>query len=262
MTIQTGDLIRLGEHYVLCGDSTKLEDVARLFGDRKIDLVLTDPPYGVGYVEGKADFTQSLAKPKVIENDHEQSEDEYRAFTEGWMLPIASTMMDKNSVYIFNTDKMIFALRDAMKNTGFKFAQMLIWAKTHAVMGRMDYLPQHELIIYGWHGRHEFHKSQDKSILVYPKPGKSPWHPTSKPLGLLRRLILNSSKINDTVYDPFGGGGSCLLACEQTKRKCVMIEIDPQYCETIVERWEKQTGKCAEIITPQYGTNETISISA
>lgn len=256
MTIQKGSLIQLGEHYLLCEDSTDAINVELVIQERKIDLVLTDPPYGCAYVEGKEDFTQSLAKPKVILNDHAQSEEEYQAFTERWMKPIVSAMAEKNSVYVFNTDKMLFALRDGMEKSGFKFAQMLIWAKTHAVIGRMDYLPQHELIAYGWYGRHEFMQSKDKSILVYPKPSKSKYHPTSKPLGLLRRLILNSSQIGDTVYDPFGGGGSTLLACEQTKRKCIMIEIDAEYCETIVMLWERLSGERALVITPPYASEE------
>jgi len=107
----------------------------------------------------------------------------------------------------------------------------------------MDYLPQHEFIAYGWFGTHEFHKSKDKSILFYPKPNKSKLHPTMKPVGLLRRLILNSTKVGDAVYDPFGGSGSTLIACEQTKRRCLTIEVDPKYCQTIIDRFNKLTGK-------------------
>ena len=137
---------------------------------------------------------------------------------------------------------MLFALRDGMQNAGFKFTQLLIWIKNHAVVGRMDYLPQHELIAYGWHGAHIFHKSKDKSILFHPKPNKSKLHPTMKPVSLLRQLILNSTKIGDVIYEPFGGSGSTLIACEQTKRNCLCIEIDPEYCQIIVDRYEKVTG--------------------
>jgi DNA modification methylase len=114
--------------------------------------------------------------------------------------------------------------------------------KTQAIVGRLDYLPQHELIAYGWLGVHEFHKSKDKSVIVYPKPSKSILHPTMKPVGLLRQLILNSSKIGDTVYEPFAGSGSTLIACEQTRRKCVAVEMDPHYCEVIIRRFEKLAG--------------------
>jgi DNA modification methylase len=134
----------------------------------------------------------------------------------------------------------------ALKATGGKFAQLLIWAKTQAVLGRLDYLPQHELIIYGWFGTHKFHKSKDKSILIYPKPNKSKLHPTMKPVGLLRRLILNSSKVGEIVFDGFLGSGSTLLACEQTKRRCLAVELDYDYCKTTIFRWERLTGQKAK----------------
>ncbi|MFH1142746.1 MAG: site-specific DNA-methyltransferase [Candidatus Uhrbacteria bacterium] len=246
MNIQTGDIIKLGDHLLLYGDSTKKDQVEQLLAGQTIDLILTDPPYGVAYVESKKGFTQSIAKPKIIKGDQVQTESSYRSFTCAWLSQAVPLMAKKNSVYIFNSDKMIFALREGMIQAGFKFAQLLIWAKTHAVVGRMDYLSQHELIAYGWYGTHKFHKSKDKSVLIYPKPNKSKWHPTMKPIGLLRRMILNSSKVGDTVYDPFGGSGSTLMACEQTNRKCLMIEIDLEYCQTIVELWEMFTKKKAE----------------
>jgi len=246
MKIKNSDLIQLGDHLLLCGDSTKQVNVDRLLTGKEISLVLTDVPYGVAYVESKAGFTQSIAKQKEIENDQIQSEDQYREFTVAWLNTVKPYMAKKNSVYIFNSDKMIFALRDGILQAGFRFTQLLIWAKTHAVIGRMDYLPSHELIAYGWFGTHTFHKPKDKTILVCPKPSKSKWHPTSKPRQLLRRLILNSSKIGDTVYEPFAGGGSCLLSCEETKRKCLAIELDAEYCETIVMLWEQMTSKRAK----------------
>jgi DNA modification methylase len=134
---------------------------------------------------------------------------------------------------------MLFALRDGMQQAGIKFAQLLIWVKNHVVVGRKDYLPAHELIAYGWHGTHDFKKSKDKSILFYPKPNKSPLHPTQKPVGLLRRLILNSTNIGDVIYDSFGGSGSTALAAEQVKRKSILIERDEEYCRVIIDRLEK-----------------------
>lgn len=243
MKIKNGDLVQLGDHLLVCGDSTNEKTVGRLLAGREIQLVLTDPPYGVSYVESKMGFTQSLAKPKVIQNDQIESEEEYASFTRAWLGACKPFMAKKNSVYIFNSDRMLFALRSGMEAAGFKFAQLLIWAKTHAVVGRMDYLPSHELIAYGWHGTHAFRKSKDKSVIICPKPSKSKWHPTSKPRQLLRRLILNSSKVGDTVYEPFAGGGSCLLSCEETRRKCLAVELDAEYCETIVMLWERMTGK-------------------
>ncbi|MFH1749562.1 MAG: DNA methyltransferase [bacterium] len=148
----------------------------------------------------------------------------------------------KNSAYIFNSDKMIFALRQGMLDAGFKFSQLLIWVKSHAVIGRLNYLPAHELIAYGWFGTHEFKKSQDRSVLFYPKPNKSKLHPTMKPIPLLRNLLLNSSSIGDIVFDGFLGSGSTILAAEQVKRVCLGCEIDPKYCQIILKRVEKATG--------------------
>lgn len=245
MQIQKNDIFALGSHYLACGDALDSEVVKSLIGDRSISLILTDMPYGVGYVENKADFNQ-LSKSKVIANDHEQSEDEYRRFTKGWLELVKPYLADKNSYYLFNSDKMIFAMREGIKDAGFKFSQLLVWIKNHAVLGRLNYLPQHELIAYGWFGKHAFMKSQDKSVLFCPKPNKSPLHPTMKPLSLIRNLILNSSKTDEWVYDPFGGSGTTLISCEQTKRKCLMIELDPEYCEVIIKRWEKVTGQKAQ----------------
>jgi DNA modification methylase len=132
-----------------------------------------------------------------------------------------------------------------MIEAGFKVAQLLVWVKSQAVVGRLDYAPQHELILYGWRGTHKYRRSKDKSVLFYPRPSKSKLHPTTKPVGLIRRLILNSTEIGDTVYDGFLGSGTTLLACEQTKRKCLAVEIDREYCETTIRRWEAFANKKA-----------------
>lgn len=241
-SIKLGDVFLLGEHRLMCGDARDSDAVVKFVGKERIAAIVSDPPYGVAYVESKAGFKQKLGKEKIIANDHEQSEDEYRVFTKDWMLAVRPLLTRHNSLYVFNADKMIFALREGMRDAGYVFTQLLIWAKTHAVVGRMDYLPQHELIAYGWYGRHIFQKAKDKSILVYPKPSSSKMHPTMKPVGLLRRLILNGTKAGDAVYDPFGGSGSTLIACEDTRRRCCMIELDPEYCRTIINRFEKHTG--------------------
>ncbi len=240
-SIKTGDIFQLGEHILLCGDATNKALVTKSLHDKSINLILTDPPYGVNYVEGKKDLINHTNNHKNIQNDHFQTEEEYRIFTRQWLENVCPYLSLKNTVYIFNTDKMLCALREGMKEAGCYFSQLLIWIKNQAVMGRMDYLSQHELIAYGWYGRHKFFKSKDKSVLIYPKPQKSKLHPTMKPIGLLRRLILNSTKIGDSIYDPFGGSGSTLMAAEQTKRKCLMIELDPDYCQVIMDRFYKLT---------------------
>jgi len=239
--IKTGTIWKLGDHVLGYGDSRDKEFVAKVVGKQKIKAVIVDPPYGIAVTESKRNF-QSLKKDKVIENDHIQSDEEYITFTKDWLDAITPHLEKKNAMYIFNSDKMIFALREAMLQTGCKFAQLIVWVKTHAVIGRMDYAPMHELIAYGWHGTHEFLKSKDKSVIVYPKPNKSPLHPTTKPVPLIRHLILNSTRIGSTVFDGFMGSGTCLIACEQTKRKCIGIEYDPEYVQTTIDRFEKLTG--------------------
>lgn len=239
--IKEGDVFILGNHLLLCADSRNKDMVAKLVGKHKIKSVVIDPPFGVAVAESKEGF-QTLAKNKPIANDHIQSDAEYRKFTRDWLEAITPLLERKNSFYIFNADKMVFALREGMIEAGLKFAQLLVWVKTHAVIGRMDYAPQHELIAYAWYGTHEFLKAKDKSVLICPKPNKSKMHPTTKPLDLIRRLILNSTRIGDVVYDGFLGSGTTLLACEQTKRMCIGVELDPEYCQTIMDRFEKLTG--------------------
>ena len=242
--MKAGQIMQLGDHRLACGSATDPELVKRLVGGDHIAMLLCDVPYGVSYVESKQGIAK-LANQKVIAGDGITDDATYQQFTNDWLQVVKPYLSPKNSVYIFNSDKMLLPTVQALRASGGKFAQLLIWAKTQAVLGRLDYLPQHELIIYGWYGTHKFHKSKDKSILVYPKPDKSKLHPTMKPVGLLRRLILNSSEIGDVVYDGFGGSGSGLIACEQTKRRCLMVELDPEYCQTIIDRWQKLSGQVA-----------------
>lgn len=238
---------QLGEHRLVQGDSTDPEIVRTVMGIEKANLICTDPPYGVAVAESKRNF-RTLSKDKNIANDHLQSDNEYRQFSRAWLEAIAPHLAKKNSAYIFNADKMVWSLRDGMTDSGFKIAQLLVWVKSQSVIGRLDYAPQHELIVYGWYGTHHFRRSKDKSVLFYPRPNKSKLHPTTKPTGLVRRLVLNSSHISDVVFDGFLGSGTTLLACEQTKRRCFGAELDPEYCQTIITRWEKLTGKKAKQI--------------
>ena len=206
------------------------------------------------YAASKREF-QAIAMDKDIANDGFMTDQEYVDFTKGWLTPALPRLSRKNSIYVFNSDKMIFALRQAFVESKLKVAQLIIWVKDRAIIGRLDYLPQHELILYGWYGTHDFKRGKDKSVMFVPKPSKSSLHPTMKPISLMRRLILNCTDVGDTVYDPFGGSGSTLIACEHTKRKCIMVEMDAEYCEVIVSRWEKLTSKSHE-------KEETISSGA
>jgi len=236
--IKYGDIFRVGNHIVACGDARDHDFVNQVIGKTKIKAIIADVPYGIRAVESKIGFSK-IKVPKKILNDDISTEKEYTQFTEDWLKPTLPYLASKNSFYVFNADPMIFALREGMNNVGIRFSQLLIWIKNHAVIGRKDYLPQHELIAYGWYGRHEFLKSKDKSVLWYPKPNKSPLHPTQKPVGLIRRLILNSTKIGDTIYDCFAGSGTLAVAAEQTKRSSILIERDEIYCQIILDRMKK-----------------------
>lgn len=240
-----GTIWQLGDHRLAHGDCRDPQLLKKLIGAEKIDLICSDPPYGVAVAESKRNF-RTLAKDKDIANDQLQSDDEYSQFSKEWLAAILPYLAKKNSAYVFNADKMIWSLRDAMVDTGFKIAQLLIWVKQQAVIGRLDYAPQHELIVYAWYGTHHFRRSKDKSVLCYPRPSKSKLHPTTKPVGLVRRLILNSTEIGDAVFDGFLGSGTTLLACEQTKRQCFAVEVDYEYCQTVIHRWERMTGQNAK----------------
>lgn len=244
-TIQPGEIWKLGEHLLKCGSSTDEKSVAELLEHAgKIRMILTDPPYGVAYVEGKKDFAK-LGKEnvKVIMNDHLQTEQEYALFTQQWLDAVKPFLDTYNACYIFNSDLMFRALRNGIDAAGFYYSQMIVWVKNSVVVGRKDYLPMHEVAAYCWHGRHKMNRPKGKSILFHPKPSASKLHPTMKPVGLLRKILPNNTRAGEWVYDPFGGSGSTLIACEHLGRKCAMVELDPGYCSTIIERWETLTGK-------------------
>ncbi len=250
-SIRPGDIFALGSSRLACGDSCDPVLLDHLLGTQKIDLIASDPPYGVGIVESK-EYLKNPSKHKAIANDQLQSEEEYVNFSKKWLDAISLHLAQKSSFYIFNADKMLFALKKALDESGYHFCQLLIWAKTGAVIGRMDYLPQHELIVYGWKGTHKFVKEQDKSVIIYPKPKRSPLHSTMKPPGLMRRLILNSTSIGENVFDGFLGSGTTLVVAEQIGRQCFGVELSPEYCQTIIDRYEKTFGKNAEFLTNAY----------
>lgn len=256
-TIEQGEVWKLGEHVLGCGSSTDPVFVdcvmAQLPEGMKVRAIVTDPPYGVAYVEGKRDFNKLAADAhqggvRAIMNDHIQSESTYAAFTKEYLDAVKDHLAPYNACYLFNSDLMFRALRTGMEAAGFYYSQMLVWVKNTVVVGRKDYLPMHEIIAYGWYGKHKMERSKAKSVLFHPKPSRSALHPTMKPVGLLRKIIPNSTKRGEVVYDPFGGSGSTLIACEHLERRCVMIELDPSYCATIIARWEKLTGKQATLI--------------
>lgn len=246
--INYGDKFQIGDHILINGDALDPKIVKKAIGNQKVSAFISDIPYGVDYTASKKDFGK-VKVDKDILNDGFVSENQYAKFVEDLIAPIIPYLTRKNSFYIFNSDKQIFALREGMEKSGVRFSQLIVWVKSQPVIGRKDYLPMHELIAFGWHGTHEFKKAKDKSVIFCPKPSKSALHPTQKPVSLMRRLILNSTSIGDVVYEPCAGSGTTGIACEQTKRKCVMIELDPEYCRTIIERFEKLGIKAKRVAT-------------
>lgn len=232
-----GDVYRLGEHTLMCGDSTLPESVGKLVGDATVDLLLTDPPYNVDYV-GKTSDSLTIANDAM---DDEQ----YMRFLVESITNAVDCMKDGASYYIFHADSGGLTVRMATNSAGLRVRQCLIWVKNSFVMGRQDYHWKHELILYGWKdgAAHYFVDDRTQStILEADRPQRNDVHPTMKPVPLIKRLVANSTKAGDSVLDLFGGSGTTLMACEEMNRKCFMMEYDPAYCDVIIDRWTKYTG--------------------
>lgn len=241
-----GDIYQLGRHRLMCGDSTAIDDVEKLMNGEKADLWLTDPPYGVGYRSNGAE-----EKHDKIANDDLPLE-EMAAF---WTTVASNAHIvssDQAPYYWFacqGGDQMMMMMSIGRAN--WKVRHELIWVKDSLVMGRCDYHYKHEPILYGWKidGTHKWYSDRKQtSVLEFARPKKSEEHPTMKPVELVEYLIGNSSAPGNIVLDTFGGSGTTLIAAEKTNRKARLIELSPKYCDVIVARWEKYTGKKAELL--------------
>jgi len=232
-----GDLWILGDHRLLCGDSTKEEDIGRLMAGEKADLWITDPPYNVAY-EGKT-------KDKLKIKNDSITDTEFSLFLDSAYEQADQNMKEGAVFYIWHEDTNIH-FRQSCLNVGWLLKQCLIWKKQTMVIGRQDYHWQHESCLYGWKaGAAHLWNSDRKqtTILEYDKPNRNGQHPTMKPVQLISYQIQNSTKKDQNILDSFGGSGSTLIACEQTNRKCFMMELDPKYCDVIIRRWQQLTGK-------------------
>lgn len=241
-----GNLYELGVHRLLCGDSTEENVVNRLFDGQTVDLLLTDPPYGVNYAE-KNTFLNKFDKgnrvQKHIQNDEIENLEEFLGkFLQ--VIPFSET----NIFYIFFAGQQLHHIQSALNLAKLKLSQYLVWNKNNHVLSRTDYLYKHEFILYGWKNKHKFYGKKGTTVIDHPRPLKNELHPTMKPVGLLTRLIEDGSLPNQNIYDPFLGSGSTLIAAEKTNRKCLGIEKDPIYCDVIVKRWEDFTGSKAKLI--------------
>lgn len=242
---KSGDLWHLGKHTLLCGDATKTESYQKLLGDHKVNLVLTDPPYNVDY----------QSKAGKIKNDH-QDEDKFYQFLLAAFQNMNTAMANDTSIYIFHADTEGLNFRRAFRDAGFYLSGCCIWKKQSLVLGRSPYQWQHEPVLYGWkqNGKHEWYTGRKEStIWEFDRPKQSKEHPTMKPIPLLAYPIMNSTMSNCTVLDPFGGSGSTLIACEQTNRICYMMELDPKYCDVIVNRYIKQVDSDQDISVERDG---------
>lgn len=236
-----GDLWILGPHRLLCGDSTKAEDVASLMGGGLADMVWTDPPYNVAY-EGK---TEDALK---IQNDS-MSPEAFRAFLRAAFAAMVAHTKEGGAVYVAHADSEGENFRGAMREGGWLVKQCLVWVKNALVLGRQDYQWRHEPILYGWKpgAAHSwFADRAQTTVLEFNKPTRNGDHPTMKPVDLVTYCIGNSSKPGDVVMDLFGGSGTTLIACEMLGRSARLVELDPLYCDVIVRRWEEGTGQKAE----------------
>lgn len=241
---RTGDIWIMGEHRLLCGDSTSEADMKKLMAGELADMVFTDPPYNVNYGDTAKDKLRSKGGAKAgrkIMNDN--LGDDFQAFlTAACKNMLAHT---KGALYICMSSSELDTLQSAFRNAGGKWSTFIIWAKNTFTLGRSDYQRQYEPILYGWkdgNDRYWCGARDQGDVWFYNKPQKNDLHPTMKPVDLVVRGIKNSSKTLDIVLDPFGGSGSTLIAAEHTGRQARLIELDPKYVDVIVRRWQEMTG--------------------
>lgn len=249
-----GDIYQLGNHRLMCGDSTNDEHVLKLMrSDDKRDLadmVFTDPPWNVNYGAMKEDNPRGY-KPRTILNDFMGTEDfknfMYSAFNcmnkfskEGAMTYVVMSAQEWGNMML------------TLAQNQYHWSSTIIWNKDLLVLSRKDYHTKYEPIWYGWkEGEGRLHPVKDRKqsdVWDFDRPTKSEEHPTMKPVELVARAIVNSSNEDNIVLDLFGGSGTTLIACEQTGRQCRMMELDPHYVDVIIQRWENLTGKKAELI--------------
>ena len=273
-SVEYGDIYQLGRHRLMCGDSTSAGDMKELVDGEKIDLYVTDPPYNVAY-EGKTE------EAMTIQNDS-MDDASFRQFLRDAFSVADQHLKPGGAFYIWHADSEGLNFRAAVKETGWLLKQNLVWVKNSIVLGRQDYQWKHEPCLYGWKdgASHYFidnrslatvieedednlkemtkgelisyiktmQENSPTSIFYEDKPVRSDIHPTMKPLKLIARCVLNSSKKGERVLDSFNGGGSTLMVCEKTERIYYGMELDPLYVERTIKRWEYETGLKAEKI--------------
>lgn len=232
-------------HRLLCGDATDSGSVARVMGGVKASMLLCDPPYGV-QLDSKNEFLNKIDKGNRVQTPIEGDDiADYRAFFTAFL---RSAVLDTyNTAFVFMQGKHFCDLCLAFDDAGYYRSCELVWAKNNHVLGRQDYNHQHELILYGWRGKHKFYGQSPTTLLQYDRPSVSELHPTMKPLPLLRQLIEDGSPPGGIVYDGFLGSGSTMVAAEQSGRSCYGLEISPAYTAVVLERMSEMG------LTPRLG---------
>lgn len=236
---KTGDVWLMGQHRLICGDSTVLTDVERVMNGQLADMAFTDPPYNVDYANNAKD--KMRGKDRRIMND--ALGDGFYQFL--YDACVNLLIVTKGACYVCMSSSELHTLQRAWLDAGGKWSTFVIWAKNTFTLGRADYQRQYEPILYGWKEgvKHYWCGDRDQSdIWNYNKPRVNDLHPTMKPVELVERAIKNSSKTRDIVLDLFGGSGTTLIACEKTNRQARLVELDPKYVDVIVKRWEDYTG--------------------
>tara|TARA_R110002020_G_C16213943_1_gene767190 strand:+ start:66 stop:1286 length:1221 start_codon:yes stop_codon:yes gene_type:complete len=252
-----GNLWKLGEHRLLCGDSTKKENIELLLDGKKVDMVFTDPPYGITFKgqvlshtskNGKRinNYKGANTKYNDIKNDELTDGDLYN-FCFSFLERIKE--LDPSSWYVCFSQLDLDILLQAMRKNKMQWKSIIAWVKNQATLSNKDYKLRYEPIVYGQKGGFfygERYKNED--VWEITRTLKNDLHPTMKPIELMVKAITNSSKIKEIILDSFLGSGSTLIACEKTNRKCYGMELDENYCDVIINRWEQFTGKKAELL--------------
>ena len=235
-----GDVWVMGDHRLMCGDSTNIDELEKLAAGQKVDMWLTDPPYNVAY-EGKT------KDALTIQNDS-MGDDQFRQFLRDSYVAADAVMKPGAVFYIWHADSEGYNFRGAAVDAGWKVRQCLIWKKSSMVMGRQDYHWRHEPCLYGWKGGGGHLWAADRkqtTVLEFDRPSRNGEHPTMKPVALFEYQMLNNTKGADIVLDSFGGSGTTMIAAEKNGRHSRLMELDPKYCDVIITRWQNFTGQKA-----------------
>ena len=243
-----GDLYLLGPHRLLCGDASDPGAADRLMGGTQIDLLFTDPPYGIGYVP--RDRPAQVRDRTRRRFDGILNDDEPQALIEAAWANIVGLSKEGTVYYVCAGTPIVPLLHRLLTETCGREPTIIVWAKPTFTLTRRDYHPQFEFIFYGWKGKKHFwcgDRRQSDLWLESREPTSTYSHPTQKPLALVERALTNSSEEDALVLDPFLGSGTTLIAAERLGRRCYGIELDPYFCDVIVARWEAFTGEKAKL---------------